>query len=114
VNDEASRVGVVASVAAAVNPEVTVSTPHPYIKTCGRGNKFGIAYDEIPGVARRSAWPTSIRLRGTGHASGSQIAGTDPYRTACVGSSRSITPSWLMGPRSSNSWTWARALGDIW
>lgn len=80
VNDEASRVGVVASVALRVNPEVTVSTPHPYIKTGERGNKFGIAYDEIPGVARRARGLTSIRLRGLDMHLGSQIAGTDPYR----------------------------------
>jgi diaminopimelate decarboxylase len=80
VNEEAARAGVVASVALRVNPEVSVSTPHPYITTGERGNKFGIAYDEIPGVARRAKAFGSVRLRGLDMHLGSQITGTDPYR----------------------------------
>jgi diaminopimelate decarboxylase len=80
VNDEASRAGVVADIALRVNPEVTVSTPHPYIKTGERGNKFGIAYDEIPDVARRANRLSSVRIRGLDMHLGSQIAGTEPYR----------------------------------
>ncbi len=80
VNDEAVRAGVVADVALRVNPEVTVSTPHPYIKTGERGNKFGIAYDEIRDVARRARLLSSVRVRGLDMHLGSQIAGTGPYR----------------------------------
>jgi diaminopimelate decarboxylase len=80
VNDEASRAGIVADIALRVNPEVTVSTPHPYIKTGERGNKFGIAYDEIRDVARRANRLSSVRLRGLDMHLGSQIAGTGPYR----------------------------------
>jgi diaminopimelate decarboxylase len=71
---------VVADVALRVNPEVTVSTPHPYIKTGERGNKFGIAYDEIRDVARRAVRLSSVRIRGLDMHLGSQIAGTGPYR----------------------------------
>ncbi len=80
VNDEASRAGVVADIALRVNPEVTVTTPHPYIKTGERGNKFGIAYDEIRDVARRANRLSSLRIRGLDMHLGSQIAGTGPYR----------------------------------
>jgi diaminopimelate decarboxylase len=80
INDEASRAGVVANVALRVNPEVTVSTPHPYIKTGERGNKFGIAYDEIRDVARRANRLSAVRIRGLDMHLGSQIAGTGPYR----------------------------------
>ena len=80
VNDEAARAGVVAEVALRVNPEVTVSTPHPYIKTGERGNKFGIAYDEIREVARRAKRLPSIRISGLDMHLGSQIGGTGPYR----------------------------------
>jgi diaminopimelate decarboxylase len=80
VNDEAARAGVVADVALRVNPEVTVSTPHPYIKTGERGNKFGIAYDEIREVARRATRLPSIRISGLDMHLGSQIGGTGPYR----------------------------------
>ncbi len=80
VNDVASRAGVVADVALRVNPEVTVSTPHPYIKTGERGNKFGIGYDEIRDVARRANRLSSVRIRGLDMHLGSQISGTGPYR----------------------------------
>ena len=80
VNEEAARAGVVASVALRVNPEVTVSSPHPYIKTGERGNKFGIAYDEIAGVVHRAKHLRSVRLRGLDMHLGSQVAGTDPYK----------------------------------
>jgi diaminopimelate decarboxylase len=80
VNDEASRAGVIADIALRVNPEVTVSTPHPYIKTGERGNKFGIAYDEIRDVARRANGLSSVRIRGLDMHLGSQITGTAPYR----------------------------------
>lgn len=80
VNDVASRAGVVADVALRVNPEVTVSTPHPYIKTGERGNKFGIGYDEIRDVVRRANHLSSVRIRGLDMHLGSQIAGTGPYR----------------------------------
>jgi diaminopimelate decarboxylase len=80
INEEAARAGVVADVALRVNPEVTVSTPHPYIKTGERGNKFGIAYDEIRDVARRAGRLSSVRIRGLDMHLGSQIAGTGPYR----------------------------------
>jgi len=80
VNAEAARAGVIASVALRVNPEVTVSSPHPYIKTGERGNKFGIAYGEIPDVARHASRLASIRLRGLDMHLGSQIEGSEPFR----------------------------------
>ena len=46
---------VVVPVALRVNPEITVETPHSYIRTGEKGHKFGIPYDEVRNVARTAA-----------------------------------------------------------
>lgn len=79
VSAEATRAGVTASVALRVNPEVAVSTPHPYIKTGERGTKFGIAFDDSLRVAARARQLPSLRLRGLDMHLGSQIADIAPY-----------------------------------
>lgn len=68
-----------APVALRVNPEVTVDTPHPYTRTGERGMKFGIPYDEAPGVAKRALRLPGIALRGVDMHIGSQVTALDPY-----------------------------------
>jgi diaminopimelate decarboxylase len=75
----AAGLGVVAPVALRVNPEVTVDTPHAYTRTGERGNKFGIPYDEVVGVARRALDLPGVRLLGLDMHVGSQIAQFGPY-----------------------------------
>jgi diaminopimelate decarboxylase len=79
ISAEAMRAGVMAPVALRVNPEVAVSTPHPYIRTGERGTKFGIGYDEAPAAAARARRLPGVRLSGLDMHLGSQIAGTEPY-----------------------------------
>jgi diaminopimelate decarboxylase len=62
-----------------VNPEVTVETPHPYTRTGERGMKFGIPYDEAPGVARGALRMPGISLRGVAMHIGSQVTALKSY-----------------------------------
>jgi diaminopimelate decarboxylase len=62
-----------------VNPEVTVETPHPYTRTGERGMKFGIPYDEAPGVARNALRMPGISLRGVAMHIGSQVTALKSY-----------------------------------
>jgi diaminopimelate decarboxylase len=78
----AGRLGVVASVALRVNPEVTVETPHAYIKTGEKGQKFGIPRDDVARIAALIHELPNIRLRGIGMHLGSQITNADPMRNA--------------------------------
>src|SRR5215207_1947902 len=56
--------GTVAPVAIRVNPEITVETPHSYIRTGEKGHKFGIPYDEVREVARVAAGLPNVVLHG--------------------------------------------------
>ena len=47
--------GLRARVSLRVNPEITLETPHDYIKTGGRGHKFGIPHDDVVHVAEVAA-----------------------------------------------------------
>lgn len=78
----AGRLGVVAPVAFRVNPEVTVATPHAYIRTGEKGQKFGIPRDDIGRVAQAAARLAHVAVRGVGMHLGSQIANADPMREA--------------------------------
>lgn len=78
----AARLGVVASVALRVNPEVTVETPHAYIKTGEKGQKFGIPRDDVARIAALAHELPNVRLRGIGMHLGSQITNADPMRNA--------------------------------
>ena len=78
----ANRLGAIASVALRVNPEVTVDTPHAYIKTGEKGQKFGIPRDDVARIARLIRELPHVRLRGVGMHLGSQIANADPMRDA--------------------------------
>jgi diaminopimelate decarboxylase len=72
--------GVRARVSLRVNPEVTLDTPHDYIKTGGRGHKFGIPHDEVLHVAEIAAGLPHVHLIGLDMHIGSQLSRIDPYR----------------------------------
>ena len=72
--------GMTASVSLRVNPEVTLDTPHDYIKTGGRGHKFGIPHDDVLHVAEATAALPNVELVGLDMHLGSQLSRIDPYR----------------------------------
>lgn len=74
--------GVVAPIAIRVNPEVTVETPHAYIKTGEKGQKFGIPRDDVERIAAHAMSLPNVALKGLGMHLGSQIANADPMRDA--------------------------------
>lgn len=78
----AQRRGVRAPAALRVNPEVTVDSPHEYIRTGGRGHKFGIPFDDVRHVAALARELPGIALVGLDMHIGSQIASFDPYANA--------------------------------
>lgn len=69
--------GVRAPVALRVNPEVTVDTPHAYIRTGEKGHKFGIPYDEAPAAARLAGSLPNVELAGLDMHVGSQLSRLD-------------------------------------
>ncbi len=71
---------VVVPVAIRVNPEITVETPHSYIRTGEKGHKFGVPYDEVREVARAAASLPNVVLRGLDMHVGSQLSRLDAYR----------------------------------
>ena len=72
--------GVIVPVAIRVNPEITVETPHSYIRTGEKGHKFGVPYDEVREVARVAARLPNVVLRGLDMHVGSQLSRLDAYR----------------------------------
>ena len=72
--------GVVVPVAIRVNPEITVETPHSYIRTGEKGHKFGVPYDEVRDVARVAPSLPNVALRGLDMHVGSQLSRLDAYR----------------------------------
>lgn len=66
-----------APVALRVNPEITVDTPHAYIRTGEKGHKFGIPYDEAPAAARLAASLPHLELAGLDMHVGSQLSRLD-------------------------------------
>ena len=70
----------VANVALRVNPEITLDTPHDYIKTGGRGHKFGIPHDDVVHVAEVAVKLKNVKLIGLDMHLGSQLSRIDPYR----------------------------------
>ncbi len=69
-----------ARVSLRVNPEVTLDSPHEYIKTGGRGHKFGIPYDDVVHVAEIASELPNVDLVGLDMHLGSQLSRIDPYR----------------------------------
>jgi diaminopimelate decarboxylase len=78
----AGLLGVTAPIAIRVNPEVTVETPHAYIKTGEKGQKFGIPRDDVTRLVALIATLPHVELRGLGMHLGSQISNADPLRDA--------------------------------
>lgn len=62
-----------------LNPEITVDNPHAYIRTGGKGHKFGIPYDEGLSAARLAASLPWLELAGLDMHVGSQLAVLDAY-----------------------------------
>ena len=81
INDVAARLRRKAPVAIRVNPNVDAKT-HAKITTGTYENKFGIAFEEIPGLYRRAAQLKNIRLRGIQMHIGSQITTVKPFADA--------------------------------
>lgn len=82
VDHVAARLGVIAPIALRINPEVTVETPHAYIRTGEKGQKFGIPRDDVARLATLISTLKHVKLRGVGMHLGSQIANADPMRAA--------------------------------
>lgn len=78
----AGGLGLTAPIAIRVNPEVTVETPHAYIKTGEKGQKFGIPRDDVARLIAMIATLRHVELRGLGMHLGSQISNADPLRDA--------------------------------
>jgi diaminopimelate decarboxylase len=76
----AGEMGVRARVSLRVNPEITLDTPHDYIKTGGKGHKFGIPYDDVTHVGEIAAGLPNVDLVGLDMHIGSQLSRIDPYR----------------------------------
>jgi diaminopimelate decarboxylase len=80
-NDVAASLGVKAPISLRVNPDVDPKT-HPYISTGLKGNKFGIAYDQVIETYQAAAKMTSCEIVGIDCHIGSQITEINPYLDA--------------------------------
>jgi diaminopimelate decarboxylase len=78
----AAERGITARVSLRVNPEITLDTPHDYIKTGGKGHKFGIPHDYVVRAAELTASLPNVALIGLDMHIGSQLSRIDPYREA--------------------------------
>jgi len=81
INKVAARLKKIAPIAVRVNPNVAAKT-HAKITTGTYENKFGIAFEQVPGVYARASKLSHIRLRGVQMHIGSQITETSPFRLA--------------------------------
>jgi diaminopimelate decarboxylase len=77
----AAKLRKIAPVAVRVNPNVAAGT-HKKITTGTYENKFGIAFEEVPGVYARAAKLKHIKLRGVQMHIGSQITQLTPFEQA--------------------------------
>ncbi len=77
----ASSLGIEASVAVRVNPDIDALT-HEKITTGKSENKFGVDWQDAPGVYARAAELPGIRVTGVAVHIGSQILDLDPFRLA--------------------------------
>ena len=80
-NSVAGSLGLKAPISLRVNPDVDPKT-HPYISTGLKGNKFGIAYQEVLKTYREAALLSQIDVVGIDCHIGSQITTTAPYLDA--------------------------------
>lgn len=81
INAIAGRLRLRAPVAVRVNPNVDART-HAKITTGTYENKFGIAFEDVPGVYARAAKLKHLRLRGLQMHIGSQLTTVAPFRQA--------------------------------
>ncbi len=80
--DEVARgMGLRAPVSVRVNPNVDART-HPYISTGLKGNKFGIAHEDVIATYRHAAACAGLRVVGIDCHIGSQITQAGPYLDA--------------------------------
>jgi len=80
-NAVAGRVGKRARVSLRINPDVDAKT-HPYISTGLKGNKFGIAYEDVLATYRAAAALPHLDVVGIDCHIGSQITEVAPYLEA--------------------------------
>ncbi len=80
-NVVAQEAGLRAPVSIRVNPNVDART-HPYISTGLKGNKFGIAHEDVVATYRHAAACSGLRVVGIDCHIGSQITQTAPYLDA--------------------------------
>jgi diaminopimelate decarboxylase len=80
-DEVAQAAGVRASVSIRVNPNVDAKT-HPYISTGLKGNKFGIAQEDVVATYCHAAACSGLRVVGIDCHIGSQITETGPYLDA--------------------------------
>ncbi|HNQ72560.1 MAG TPA: diaminopimelate decarboxylase [Verrucomicrobiota bacterium] len=81
INAVARRLKKIAPVAVRLNPNVDART-HAKITTGTYENKFGVAFEEIPGVYGRAARLPHLRLRGVQMHIGSQLTEVAPFAQA--------------------------------
>ncbi len=81
INRVAARLKKIAPIAVRVNPNVAAKT-HAKITTGTYENKFGIAFEQVPGVYARASKLANIRIRGVQMHIGSQITETSPFQLA--------------------------------
>ena len=80
-SEVASQAGRPARVSLRVNPDVDART-HPYISTGLKGNKFGIAHEEVIATYRHAAGCAGLQVVGIDCHIGSQITQAGPYLDA--------------------------------
>ena len=81
INRVAKKLNCRAPISLRVNPDVDAQT-HPYISTGLKGNKFGIAYNEVLKTYREAVQLSQIDIVGIDCHIGSQITTTEPYLDA--------------------------------
>jgi diaminopimelate decarboxylase len=80
-NSVAGSLGLKAPISLRVNPDVDPKT-HPYISTGLKGNKFGIAYDDVIKTYQEAAKMPHCEIVGIDCHIGSQITEISPYMDA--------------------------------
>jgi diaminopimelate decarboxylase len=80
-NEVAGSLGIRARISIRVNPDVDPKT-HPYISTGLKGNKFGIAYDDVVATYQAASAMPFCEIVGIDCHIGSQITEISPYMDA--------------------------------
>ncbi|MGO4305088.1 diaminopimelate decarboxylase [Cupriavidus sp. RAF12] len=80
-NEVAGRVGKRARVSLRINPDVDAKT-HPYISTGLKGNKFGVAFEDVLPTYRAASALPNLEVAGIDCHIGSQITEVEPYLEA--------------------------------